>query len=531
MARLSAHRASSSDGSSDTSTGSCIEVARDNTTPTPPRPVPMDSTRSSVGASSLQSTPPTSLGDMNSEPDASKDDPVSQSGRRSSRPRTSVGTYNDKVNAGTAVHTRTAFLMKDDDGKPVSRNVSGVTLVDDTTDEANGKTLKDGVKALDKDWKKNTSSGSSTRLENMDKPQRRQSTKRTQLEHAASNVAGAVSHTAANMTSALGKRMRDAVHSTEKFVARRVGFSDKKGSLTEPPNKVSRLFPNLQRGGFAEDDDDEDEDEDEEQAMSQPARRKRKKYLEQGLYVGQFRDFDPRLTESKNKKKLQSMGGARENPILPRPMFAGEEMLKRERDFVLPYDILSPLPRDEAPKDWSKLNKSKFTSSRPIEDMTDAITDRFIGDAYASWKRVVLPTLDASYCDCEKKGSNVCLDNCINRLLQYECHKNNCKFEHDCGNRPFAQLKFRQKNKNQSRRREDEKPEQNLWGEGVEVLKTENRGYGVRAMRTFEPGQIIVEYCGEIINQEECDRRMNEEYKEKTVRFDSVRRRDETKRN
>jgi len=59
--------------------------------------------------------------------------------------------------------------------------------------------------------------------------------------------------------------------------------------------------------------------------------------------------------------------------------------------------------------------------------------------------------------------------------------------------------------------------EPNLWGEGVEVIKTKDRGYGVRSMRTFTPGQIIVEYCGEIITPEEADRRMNEEYKDKNV--------------
>lgn len=60
--------------------------------------------------------------------------------------------------------------------------------------------------------------------------------------------------------------------------------------------------------------------------------------------------------------------------------------------------------------------------------------------------------------------------------------------------------------------------EPNLWHEGVEVMKTKDRGYGVRSMRVFAPGQVIVEYCGEIITPDEADRRMNEEYKDKTVR-------------
>ena len=49
------------------------------------------------------------------------------------------------------------------------------------------------------------------------------------------------------------------------------------------------------------------------------------------------------------------------------------------------------------------------------------------------------------------------------------------------------------------------------------VLETEDRGYGLRATRSFEPGQIIVEYTGEIITQEEGGRRLEEVYKDNQV--------------
>lgn len=48
-------------------------------------------------------------------------------------------------------------------------------------------------------------------------------------------------------------------------------------------------------------------------------------------------------------------------------------------------------------------------------------------------------------------------------------------------------------------------------------MKTIDRGYGVRSNRTFNPNQIIVEYTGEIITQDECDKRMNEQYKDNEV--------------
>lgn len=71
--------------------------------------------------------------------------------------------------------------------------------------------------------------------------------------------------------------------------------------------------------------------------------------------------------------------------------------------------------------------------------------------------------------------------------------------------RPFAELKRRAKG--------------NRYDYGVEVMETEGRGYGVRAMRTFDPHQIIVEYAGEIITQSECERRMKQVYKKDKVRL------------
>jgi palmitoyltransferase ZDHHC9/14/18 len=86
----------------------------------------------------------------------------------------------------------------------------------------------------------------------------------------------------------------------------------------------------------------------------------------------------------------------------------------------------------------------------------------------------------------------------------YECDSTNCHLGPElCTNRAFAELKRRAKG--------------NRYDYGVEVLETKDRGFGVRAMRTFEPYQIIVEYAGEIITQDECDRRMKHEYKNNEV--------------
>lgn len=92
--------------------------------------------------------------------------------------------------------------------------------------------------------------------------------------------------------------------------------------------------------------------------------------------------------------------------------------------------------------------------------------------------------------------------------MLYECDHTNCNvgIEH-CQNRAFARLTERTKAGGKFR-------------VGVEVIKTGDRGYGIRANRCFEPNQIIMEYTGEIITEDECDRRMNEKYKDNEVSVD-----------
>ena len=90
-------------------------------------------------------------------------------------------------------------------------------------------------------------------------------------------------------------------------------------------------------------------------------------------------------------------------------------------------------------------------------------------------------------------------------MMLYECDDGNCAVGTDlCNNRAFADLHERRAKGGKYR-------------VGVEVIKTEDRGYGVRANRCFEAGQIIVEYTGEIITEPECQRRMKEDYKDNEV--------------
>ena len=129
------------------------------------------------------------------------------------------------------------------------------------------------------------------------------------------------------------------------------------------------------------------------------------------------------------------------------------------------------------------------------------LLDVFVGDAAQVWK--VTKHLEASTCICQADSG--CGENCFNRFMFYECDDTNCNIGAGrCTNRSFEALRQRYKAGGK-------------YNVGVEVIKTVNRGYGVRSNRTFEPNQIIVEYAGEIITQDECDERMRHRYKDNEV--------------
>ncbi|PVH81891.1 mitochondrial carrier [Cadophora sp. DSE1049] len=189
-----------------------------------------------------------------------------------------------------------------------------------------------------------------------------------------------------------------------------------------------------------------------------PVGKRQKVWLTKGLYAGQDRNIGSLNWFGESSEKLRGDGEKiapfKPNTFMPLPMWHGQRLLH---------------------------------------------LDRFVGEAGALWKKSGLFDSFCSKCVCTAEGG--CDENCQNRCMFYECDDTNCGAgrEH-CSNRAFATLQERRKAGGKYRI-------------GVEVIKTADRGYGVRSNRCFEPNQIIVEYTGEIITEDECDRRMNEDYK------------------
>lgn len=216
--------------------------------------------------------------------------------------------------------------------------------------------------------------------------------------------------------------------------------------------------------------------------------RRKKQWLTAGLYVGQQQG------DNGKQKKLQKRSQAEQrklnntpgNPVMPLPMF---DYLDNTRAFTIPFDVFHPTWKkgDEKPTNWSQLNRNQL-----------------VGEAKELWENEA--PLAMSLCICQPStvpGDRGCDDNCLNRVMHYECDKNNCALSaQQCGNRAFTDLAQRMKKGGK-------------FDIGVEIVKTPNRGFGIRACRAFAPGDIIMEYTGEIISEAECQRRMRDVYANK----------------
>ncbi|RSL47355.1 hypothetical protein CEP53_009962 [Fusarium sp. AF-6] len=245
----------------------------------------------------------------------------------------------------------------------------------------------------------------------------------------------------------------------------------------QPPRKKSEPEPA------------EEEEEAEPEPVVSAKKRREKRYLDKGLYAGQDApiDISKGLSVAEKKKLAQLpelIPNGRVNKTMPLPMFNGLRNLINGRDFKLPFNVCNPLPPGQPkPDEWKKMTKN-----------------RFIGESKDYWRKSPHFHDYQSKCVCSPEDG--CGESCQNRIMLYECDEQNCNAgkEH-CTNRAFATLTAR---RNQGGK----------YRVGVEVIKTSDRGYGVRSNRCFRPNQIIMEYAGEIITEAECERRMTEVYKD-----------------
>jgi histone-lysine N-methyltransferase ASH1L len=458
------------------------------------------------------STPPTSVSDR-------ADDPVDKqesSTRRSRRTRTSVNYNVQQLLESQVERPGPATASASTPRKRDASGLSGHTLVhrDDNDDDADEEpheeeapptTEPDDTRGEEWEIPNYPSKGKAAATATAKKPQRRLNLNlKERAKHA---------------TSSLGKRTRDVFEAGKK----KLGLAEERG----PKSNLLKQLEMGPKGVLDELDLDAEFDppprptkrakttkapvsEMAEPAVAGPMQKtsagdKVKKWQIHGLYAGQELQFDPSKPNAgkklQKKRPLSSQEDVAEavgefkmkaRKYLPLPMF-GYLDEDKTRSFRIPYDVYAPCSQknQEKPKDWHKLNKN-----------------RIVGDAKDLWEKDD-NKMPSSLCVCQppKNGEMGCGDDCLNRVMQYECDPRNCALgPENCSNRPFSELSKRIK-------------KGGLFDVGVEVVKTQERGHGIRAARSFRPGQIIMEYTGEIITEDECQRRMREIYKDKSCYY------------
>lgn len=457
-----------------------------------------ESGSSTMDHASPSRTPATSVTDGSAadnvsvklEPSAVTREPSAQSdtsnSRRSVRSRSSVESYN-LAKLSDICHGKQVAKVKN------TRSFSGDTLVGDSTpDEAGSpgqrRRLLEGEveKALQMDWQVGGLSASS---QTTPAPS-------TIIGRSKSTSRGKLAKAAEKVSSALGKRPRDSLtlrrsesasldnrrQSSRKsdVIVRVQELEDEhdEGSTIGPPAKKTRLLDTITEITSS-------------LGRAASTKKPRKNWLTQGLYSGQEAEYGKTAAEAAGE--AGNLTTSQSAPALPRrhmpyPMYSAGT---REANFRIPYDIFAPLKRKENPKEWKKLSRNLFTP-----------------DAKEVWRT---KKLERSMCLCRPPAPDSqeegCDENCLNRTMLYECDENNCAIGPElCTNRAFADLAKRTK-------------KGNVFDIGVEIIKTKECGFGLRANRSFAPGQIIIEYCGEVITPEESDRRMHNVYKDKNVSF------------
>lgn len=271
-------------------------------------------------------------------PGPSQDDVPPSDGRRSARSsRKSVATYNVQILAGTAIHTPTKYLEKHhknvlhgsiesptykDDSTPAKKRVTKAKLASaDLEDPVEQQLVSEAAQAA----------------------RRRTSSRVTDLrKEALRNISG------------VGNVVANALSDGKTLVQNTL-----KRSASDATLQSSKLKRTLHTKG---DDIGSDADG---ASGQQPQKPKTKLWLRQGLYVGQDRDFNPRLSETQNRARKRAK--KRQNDeALPLPLFASHRLLNEDphhvfKDFKLPFDTYHPLPRKVKVDGWVKLSKSKIS--------------------------------------------------------------------------------------------------------------------------------------------------------------------------
>uniref|UniRef100_A0A6G1SFA6 Putative histone-lysine N-methyltransferase NSD2 n=1 Tax=Aceria tosichella TaxID=561515 RepID=A0A6G1SFA6_9ACAR len=137
------------------------------------------------------------------------------------------------------------------------------------------------------------------------------------------------------------------------------------------------------------------------------------------------------------------------------------------------------IKEEERREKWKKMEKPNFRlikQNRPINDVVQSTPD----DLKLSSK---------PRCECKPDGDVLCgTDECLNRLMMLECDPSTCPAKEKCKNQRFRKRQY----------------------PICIPFRTDNVGWGLRTTQDIKKGDFVIEYVGELIDEAECNRRMEE---------------------
>lgn len=102
-------------------------------------------------------------------------------------------------------------------------------------------------------------------------------------------------------------------------------------------------------------------------------------------------------------------------------------------------------------------------------------------------------------CECDPNSENPCGDDsdCLNRMTMFECHTSVCPAGERCQNQRFQKREYIPS----------------------APFKTEKRGWGLKTLEDVKKGQFVNEYVGELIDEEECERRLQQKHEDNDTNY------------
>lgn len=270
--------------------------------------------------------------------------------RTSARSRTSIGSYNENV---LSAKKSCSARKQGADGE--NQATSRANLVKGNGNTSRERLLQQSVQALDEDWNIGAMPGDNLMLstKSEDGAKRRRSTRLDILDRASSIIE--------KTATVLGKRGRETVEAGMEKIQALKGESKTPSLRPREPETPSFEGPSRKRARFSKFEVGNEKSAESGDGLHKVTKSPAKPWVAQGLYVGQHRSDDARLTETKNKEKKTSKNraGAGERAIMPMPMWLGDKIIEMGRDFKLPFDVFSPLPPGQPkPDEWKKTQKS-----------------------------------------------------------------------------------------------------------------------------------------------------------------------------